>query len=309
MKKQLQLLLIAITIVSCNVFKKTNNTSKNNLPVINLDTVKVSAKTPEPQQYQASFTKLTDLIHTKLEVSFDWDKQIMFGKATITARPYFYPTSQLVLDARVMEIKEVSLIKKEFVTTVSKNVKQDNTSTSSAHRKIYEPLTTTTDTITSKVPLKYTYEKDILTINLDKEYKNTDQYTVFIDYIAHPNDIKKGGGSAAINDDKGLYFINPDGKEKDKPKQIWTQGETQSNSVWFPTIDHPNEKQTDEIYITVDKKYTTLSNGELVSTSDNADGTRTDYWRMDLPHSTYLMMMAIGEFAVVKDHWCALSME
>lgn len=295
MKKYLLLLLIAITVVSCDVTKKPVDTAKNSIPLINLDTVNVSAKAPEPKQYQASFTKLTDLIHTKLEVSFDWDKQYLYGKATITARPYFYPTSQLILDARAMEIKEVSLIKKEMITTVNKNVKQDK-------KKIYEPLTTI-DTIVSKVPLKYVYDKDILTINLDKEYKHTDQYTVFIDYIAKPNDIKKGGGSAAINDDKGLYFINPDGKEKDKPKQIWTQGETQSNSVWFPTIDHPNTKMTDEIYITVDKRYTTLSNGELVSSSDNSDNTRTDYWRMDLPHSTYLVMMAIGEFAVVKDHW------
>lgn len=45
--------------------------------------------------------------------------------------------------------------------------------------------------------------------------------------------------------------------------QIWTQGETQSNSAWFPTVDSPNEKMTDEIYITVENKYTTLSNGLL----------------------------------------------
>ena len=36
-------------------------------------------------------------------------------------------------------------------------------------------------------------------------------------------------GSAAITDAKGLYFINPTGEEKDKPTQIWTQGETEAN--------------------------------------------------------------------------------
>ncbi|MCZ6520959.1 MAG: M1 family aminopeptidase, partial [Bacteroidetes bacterium] len=31
--------------------------------------------------------------------------------------------------------------------------------------------------------------------------------------------------------------------------------------------------------------------------------TKTDYWKMDQPHSPHLFMMAIGEFAIVKDHW------
>jgi aminopeptidase N len=191
-----------------------------------------------------------------------------------------------------MEIKEVSLakIRKDTVITpkrIEKRIINDTSITESTY----------------KSPLKYVYEDDKLTIQLDKEYNRNQQYSVFIDYISKPNELKKVGGSQAITEDKGLYFINPDGKEKNKPKEIWTQGETQSNSVWMPTIDRPNERMTQEIYITVENKYVTLSNGELASTMDNGDGTRTDYWKMDLPHAPYLAMMAIGEFAVVKDKW------
>src|ERR1019366_8788543 len=221
-------------------------------------------------QYQPSTTRINDIIHTKLDVSFDWKKQYLYGKATIKIKPYFYPTSTLQLDARGMEIREVAMIDKDS---------------------------------TSKKTLKYIYENDIITIQLDKEYKNTEAYSVFIDYISKPNELKKHGGSAAITDDKGLYFINPDGKEKNKPQEIWTQGETQSSSVWFPTIDRPNERMTQEIYITVDKKFTTLSNGELIFSIENADSTRTDCWKMNLPHAPYLAMMMIGEFAIVKDSW------
>ncbi|MEN8128448.1 MAG: hypothetical protein ABFR90_11705, partial [Planctomycetota bacterium] len=32
-----------------------------------------------------------------------------------------------------------------------------------------------------------------------------------------------------------LYFIDPDETDPDKPTQIWTQGETESSSCWFPT--------------------------------------------------------------------------
>lgn len=110
-------------------------------------------------------------------------------------------------------------------------------------------------------------------------------------------------GSAAITDAKGLYFINPKGEEKDKPTQIWTQGETEANSAWFPTIDKPNQKTTEEISMTVPAKYVTLSNGLLVSQKKNIDGTRTDTWKMNLPHAPYLFFMGVGDYAIIKDKY------
>ena len=53
--------------------------------------------------------------------------------------------------------------------------------------------------------------------------------------------------------------------------------------------------------MTVDAKYTSLSNGELISQKDNNDGTRTDTWKMSLPHAPYLFMMAVGDFEIYKD--------
>jgi aminopeptidase N len=281
-------IVASITLSACGLFKKTSDTGKDDIAVINLDTVQAVAEIPEPAVYQAAEPRITDLLHTKLDVSFDWGKQYLYGKATITAKPYFYPTSKLTLDARGMEIKEVSLL--ETVVAPEPQVKDK--------KKTMVPEAKTT----SKKVLTYTYADELLTIDLGKEYKNTEEYTIYIEYVAKPNELKKKGGSAAITDDKGLYFINPEGKEKSKPMQIWTQGETQSSSVWFPTIDHPNERQTQEIYMTVDKKYTTLSNGELSFSTDNGDGTRTDYWKAELPFAPYLSMMAVGEFSVVKDN-------
>ncbi|TMP20469.1 hypothetical protein CWB99_24300, partial [Pseudoalteromonas rubra] len=75
-----------------------------------------------------------------------------------------------------------------------------------------------------------------LFIQLDKSYTRNEQYTVYIKYTAKPDELEVKG-SAAITDAKGLYFINPKGEEKDKPTQIWTQGETEASSVWIPTID------------------------------------------------------------------------
>lgn len=218
--------------------------------------------------YRSTPTKINDLVHTKLEVSFDFSESWMFGKALITLSPHFYPTDSLNLDAKRMTINEVSVIKDG-----------------------------------SHIPLKYRYDSLNLYITLDRTYRGGEKYIVFIDYVAKPNDIKVGG-SAAISDAKGLYFINPMGKDKNKPTQIWTQGETESNSAWFPTIDKPNQKTTGEISITVPNKFKTLSNGLLVKQRNNKkDGTRTDTWEMDLPHAPYLMMMAVGEYSIIKDKY------
>jgi aminopeptidase N len=217
--------------------------------------------------YRETPARINDLVNTKLEVSFSFEKSWMFGKAWLTLHPHFYPTDSLRLDAKGMTINEVALL-----------------------------------TGAKKVPLKYTYDSLNLRITLDKRYREGQNYTIYIDYISRPNE-RKSKGSAAISSDKGLYFINPLGKTPDKPTQIWTQGETESNSCWVPTIDKPNQKTTQEISITVPGKYLTLSNGLLVKQKKNKDGSRTDTWKQDMPHAPYLMMMAIGDFAVIRDNY------
>jgi aminopeptidase N len=188
----------------------------------------------------------------------------MNGRATISAKQHFYPSDSLVLDAKGMDILKIEL---------------------------------------NGSPLVYTYRDSLkLSINLGKTYKKDEVFTVIIEYVAKPDE-RQTSGSAAITSDKGLYFINPKGENKDKMPQIWTQGETEANSVWFPTIDAPNAKTTQEIFMTVDKKYSTLSNGKLLSSKQNEDGTRTDHWKQDQAHAPYLFMMAVGEFVTVKDSY------
>lgn len=223
---------------------------------------------PSNSQYRASETKTFDLVHTKLGVDFDWTLCRMNGKAEITLHPHFFPTQTLELDAKGFDIKSVELIEKGDI----------------------------------RRSCSYTYDSLVLKIDLGRSFSRTDTCLLAIEYLAKPNEFK-AGGSKAITSDKGLYFINPDGKELNKPRQIWTQGETESSSRWFPTIDAPNQKMTQEIAITVDKKFLTVSNGTLIYSSENTDGTRTDHWKQDKPHAPYLAMMAVGEFYVYKDEW------
>jgi aminopeptidase N len=218
--------------------------------------------------YRASATKVNDLVHTKLDVRFDYAKRHLLGKTWITLKPHAYPTDSLRLDAKGMDINAVALMSG-----------------------------------TSQTPLKYNYADGMnLYINLGRMFKPGEEYTVYIDYVSKPDELKVKG-SAAITDAKGLYFINPDSTVKGKPVQIWTQGETEGSSAWFPTIDRPNQKTTEEISMTVPSKYVTLSNGRMVSSTPAGPGLRTDVWKMELPHAPYLFMMAVGDFKIYKDTW------
>jgi len=219
------------------------------------------------ENYHAARTRENDLVHTKLDVKFNWQKKQLMGQATITLTPHFYPVNKLELDAKGFDIAKVELL-----------------------------------TNAGNKPLKYSYDSLMLKIALDKTYEQNEKYTIYIKYTAKPDDLPHGTGKA-ITDTKGLYFIIPESTDFDKPYEIWTQGETEFSSCWFPTIDAPNQRCTQEMLITVDKKYKTLSNGLLVTSLLNQDSTRTDYWKMDKPHAPYLFMMAIGDYAVINDHW------
>jgi aminopeptidase N len=234
---------------------------------LNAQTITEQVDSSWKQTYRAVATKTNNLKHTKLVASFNYEKSQMNGEVWLKFQPHFYPTKTLVLDAKAMDIKEIALMKG-----------------------------------TAKVKLSYTYDSLQLHIDLDKTYTAKESYTIYIKYIARPNEYK-GQGSAAIRDAKGMYFINPLGTDKDKPTQIWTQGETEASSVWIPTIDQTNQKTTQEFNLTVPSKYVSLSNGLLVKQTDLKNGFREDVWKMDLPHSPYLFFIGIGDYAVVKDSY------
>jgi aminopeptidase N len=134
----------------------------------------------EPQWetlYRSTPEKEHTLLHTYLDIRFDYEKSYAYGKTRITLSPQFYESDSLVLDAKGMDIHKVALVKGSQLA-----------------------------------PLIYRYDSLKLSIRLDKKYKRTETYQIQIEYTAKPNEYK-GKGSAAITDAKGLYFINPKGTE------------------------------------------------------------------------------------------------
>src|SRR5690606_27775345 len=188
------------------------------------------------RNYRGSSERKFDLLHTSLDLRFDYDRQWVHGKAMLTLKPYFFDQETLDLDAKDFDIHRVWLYGDQ-----------------------------------EEKPLALRYNSSVVTVYLPQKQTSEDTLMIGIQYTAKPNE-NSGLGSEAITDTKGLYFINPEGK-KGKPVQIWTQGETEYNSKWFPTIDKPNERATHDIRVTVDDQYTSISNGKLLSKTLNEDGT------------------------------------
>jgi aminopeptidase N len=214
-------------------------------------------------QYRASEPILWDITHTRVALSFNWMEKTADGQAWIDIHPYAKAMKTLTLDAKGMLIEKVELEGKV-------------------------------------VP--HTYNDDKITLTLNRNYLPNEQLKFYIKYKAMPY-AKVSGGSAAITDDRGLYFINTDGEIPGKPRQIWTQGETEANSHWMPTIDKPNERMTVQVELTVPDTMQTLGNGVKISSEPVGKGLRTDTWKMDKQIQVYATMFAIGKFDIVKDKW------
>jgi aminopeptidase N len=115
------------------------------------------------------------------------------------------------------------------------------------------------------------------------------QITIKIDYqVDHPQ--------------RGLYFIHPDEHYPQKPIQVWTQGEDEDSRFWFPCFDYPGQLATSEIKVKVIKPFMVISNGELISREEQGD-YYIYHWLQKQVHPTYLMTLAIGDFAEIKDDW------
>jgi len=151
-------------------------------------------------------------------------------------------------------------------------------------------------TLQSGKGLTYAVGAKTLDITLDRPYSYRDTLTVVTQYTCTPH--------------RGLFFIQPDSAYPNTPWQIWTQGEDMDNHFWFPCYDFPNDRATTEVLATVRASYTALSNGKLVKvTEDRKAGTKTFHWKQSKPHVSYLVMLAVGDYAVLKDTVGTLPLE
>jgi len=101
---------------------------------------------------------------------------------------------------------------------------------------------------------------------------------------------------------RGLYFIAPNPHYPRKPTQVWTQGEDEDSRFWFPCFDYPGQLATSEIRVAVPNPYIAISNGELIAVEEK-ENSKIYHWSQKQVHPTYLMTLAVGDFAEIRDEW------
>ncbi len=109
--------------------------------------------------------------------------------------------------------------------------------------------------------------------------------------------------------EEGMYFSAPDSIPPKNPDQLYTLNEPFGAAMWFPNFDYPNDRIQTEMVVTVPKKFVTLSNGLLINSSERG-GWRTDHWKQEVDHVTYLVSLVVGDFDIVRDEdWRGVPIE
>src|SRR5262249_53693109 len=142
-----------------------------------------------------------DTRHIALDLKFDWDKEQLLGIETITFAPLVPNLNTVSLDAVNITVASVKLA--------------------------------------AGTPLKFATESDQekVTISLDHPYQPTDELKLIIDYHTNGPQNPNLSGLTGV----GLRFIKPNPEDPSRPKQIWSQGESEYNRYWFLCYDHPND--------------------------------------------------------------------
>jgi aminopeptidase N len=155
---------------------------------------------------------------------------------------------------------------------------------------VFDSAGLTIESVTvNKSAAKFETKDDKLVIPLTTVARTGEKFDVNIRYEGKPS--------------KGLYFILPDKDYPDRPKQVWTQGESEDTRYYLPTFDYPNDRLTTETILTVPGSWVTVANGKLISVTDAANSMKTWTWKESVPSSTYLITIVAGELDEVKDVW------
>ncbi len=200
-----------------------------------------------------------DIDHQLIDVSIDWDNKQLLGNTSILMS-ILSPTDSIVLDASKLLIESVVLENGQ-----SLNFKTDE-------------------------------HNNKLKIGLNKEYSKNDRLKLSIKYRtghinqSDPNNIWGSFG-------KGLRFFRPTMTDKDRRLQVWAIGEPDINSYWFPGINNPMDLRTTELIGTVKDSMMVISNGVLVSTKKNEDGTTSYHWQSNIPHSNQNISVIVGSYS------------
>ncbi len=206
-----------------------------------------------------------DIRHIRLDLKVDLPKKTVDATAYLRFRTT-HSIRHVPLDAVGFEVSQVSL--GAVNPSANDNPEQDK----------------------PRPPLVFRHDGKTLDIDLPNEWPEGRDGWLVVNYrVREPKD--------------GLYFFGPTAAEPNVPLTVWSQGESITNRYWFPSLDHPDQKQTTELIVIVADGFEVLSNGKLINKKVNDDKTVTFHWKQDKPHASYLVTLVVGKFDIVRDKW------
>ena len=138
-------------------------------------------------------------------------------------------------------------------------------------------------------PLTYSHANDVLHINLTTALPGGIADSVAIYYQGVPDSSGSGFGSFVCT-------------THDSVPVAWTLSEPYGARSWWPCKQDLNDKiDSIDILITCPSAYKAASNGLLVG-QNTSGGNTTFHWKHRYPIATYLVCMAVTNYAVFTDH-------
>jgi aminopeptidase N len=117
----------------------------------------------------------------------------------------------------------------------------------------------------------------------DRTIRKGQRFRVKVTYAGVPKRIRNNGARP--------WITTPDGG--------LALGEPEIAAWWFPSNDHPADKATFDLRITVPRGRQAISNGRLASVRRTAK-TSTWHWVMREPMATYLAFAAMGKYDIMR---------
>jgi aminopeptidase N len=143
----------------------------------------------------------------------------------------------------------------------------------------------TVDSVTgNSAPLAFTHASDLLTVTLDEPSDAGETFEIAVAYHGSPVD-----GALDFSTHWGEPIIS-------------SLSEPTGAREWWPCKDRPDDKADSvRIALTVPDDLVAVSEGLLVSETDNGNGTKTYEWFEGYPVTTYLVSVAISNYEVFTD--------
>jgi aminopeptidase N len=143
------------------------------------------------------------------------------------------------------------------------------------------------------IPAAYNHHANTLTITLDRRYNRGEQFTTLVTYSGHP----PGGGFGSFTWD--THNSQP---------IISSLSEPEGAREWWPCKDQPHDKaDSADVFIITPNNLTGTSNGILIGTQDNGNGTHTFHWHVSYPITTYLICVSVSNYQAINDWYVGLN--